>query len=265
MAEQDASLPAGYRHRHFAEIDSTNEEARRLGDAGDPGNVWITADLQTAGRGRRGREWVSPNGNFMGTLLLSPHCGPRKAGELSFVAAVAVHDAVESILPPQLKGGLKLKWPNDLLHDRRKLAGILLESSGVAGGEVAWVAIGMGVNLAVHPENLEYPATSLTAMQAGRVTPMEMLEALAASYERWLAVWRGQHGFAAIREAWLARAEGLHSEITVRLSDESFTGTFEGLATDGTLEIRLPDGSLRQVAAGDVFFGPPPSTPPMAS
>ncbi|MAB15190.1 biotin--[acetyl-CoA-carboxylase] ligase [Parvibaculum sp.] len=263
MAEQDTSLPAGYRHFHFGEIDSTNEEARRLGDAGDPGNVWITADLQTAGRGRRGREWVSPNGNFMGTLLLSPHCGPRKAGELSFVAAVAVHDAVESILPPQLKGGLKLKWPNDLLHERRKLAGILLESSGVAGGEVAWVAIGMGVNLAVHPENIEYPATSLAAMQAGHVTPVEMLEALAASYERWLAVWRGQHGFAAIREAWLARAEGLHGEITVRLSDESFTGSFEGLATDGTLEIRLSDGSLRRVAAGDVFFGSP--TPPMAS
>ncbi|MDX5494875.1 MAG: biotin--[acetyl-CoA-carboxylase] ligase, partial [Alphaproteobacteria bacterium] len=142
--------------RRFEEIDSTNEEARRLGDAGTEGPVWIVAKRQTAGRGRRGRAWESPTGNFMGTLYLTPRCGPREAGELSFVAALAVHKAVESLLPPPLRGALRLKWPNDLLHDRAKLAGILLESSGVAGAEVAWVAIGMGINLASHPEGLEY-------------------------------------------------------------------------------------------------------------
>ena len=136
--------------RRFDEIDSTNEEARRLGDRGEQGPVWIVAARQTAGRGRRGRAWESPSGNFMGTLYLTPHCGPREAGELSFVAALAVHDAVSSLLPPPLRPALRLKWPNDLLHERAKLAGILLESSGVAGAEVAWVAIGMGINLAVH-------------------------------------------------------------------------------------------------------------------
>lgn len=244
----------GFTHKAFVEIDSTNEEARRLGEAGEGGPVWITAEVQTAGRGRRGREWVSPTGNFMGTLFLRPQCSPRKAAELSFVAAVAVHDAVASLLPPDLRPDLKLKWPNDLLHKGRKCAGILLESSGIAGAELAWLAIGMGVNLAQHPDNVEFPATSLAALGVNGVTPSDALTALATAFDARLALWRDVQGFAAIREAWLARAAGLGGPITVRLSDETFTGTFEGLAADGALEVRLNDGMLRLVSAGDVFF-----------
>ncbi len=249
-------LPSGAALRRFIEIDSTNEEARRLGDAGAEGPLWIVAERQTAGRGRRGRSWVSPPGNFMGTLLLRPRCGPRQAGELSFVAAVAVFDAVEALLPPPARAGLRLKWPNDLLYDGRKLAGILLESSGVAGAEVTWLAIGIGINLAGHPEGVEFPATSLPAIGAPPVAPDGALAALAAAFERWLAIWRGVQGFAAIREAWLARAAGLGEGLTVRLAQETFDGVFEGLAPDGALLLRLADGSLRQVSAGDVFFAP---------
>ena len=244
----------GFTHKAFVEIDSTNEEARRLGEAGEAGPVWITAEVQTAGRGRRGREWVSPSGNFMGTLFLRPQCSPRKAAELSFVAALAVHDAVASLLPPDLRPDLKLKWPNDLLHKGRKCSGILLESSGIAGAELAWLAIGMGINLATHPDNTEYPATSLAALGVSGVTPADALAALAAAFDTRLAQWRDVQGFAAIREAWLARAAGLGGPITVRLSDETFTGTFEGLAADGALEVRMADGMLRLVSAGDVFF-----------
>lgn len=254
MADHQPILPSGVGHRAFVEIDSTNEEARRLGESDAAGPLWITAERQTAGRGRRGRVWDSPGGNFMGTLFLRPRCTPRRAAELSFVAAVAVHDAVETLLPPHFKTGLKLKWPNDLLHDGAKLAGILLESSGVAGSEVAWVAIGMGINLAWHPENTEYPATSLAARGVGRVTPAEALTALAAAFEHRLAQWRGVQGFATIREAWLARAQGIGGPITVRLSDETFTGQFEGLSPDGALDVRLPNGEMRHVTAGDVFF-----------
>lgn len=249
-----ATLPQGYSLRAFAEIDSTNEEARRLGDAGETGPIWVVAERQTAGRGRRGRHWVSPAGNFMGTLFLRPQATPRKAAELSFVAAVAVHEAVETFLPPPLRPGLKLKWPNDLLHDRKKLAGILLESSGIAGGELAWLAIGMGVNLVHHPENVEYPATSLAALGVTGVTPMAALEALASAFDRRLRQWRDVQGFAAIREAWLARAAGLGGPITVRLADETIEGTFSGLAPDGALELRLASGEVRHISAGDVFF-----------
>tara|TARA_R110000824_G_scaffold155226_6_gene327736 strand:- start:26783 stop:27544 length:762 start_codon:yes stop_codon:yes gene_type:complete len=247
-------LPAGTTHKAFAEIDSTNEEARRLGAAGEAGPVWITAAVQTAGRGRRGREWVSPTGNFMGTLFLRPQASPRKAAELSFVAALAVHDAVASLLPPDMRPALKLKWPNDLLHEGRKCSGILLESSGIAGAELAWLAIGIGINLAQHPENLEYPATSLAALGVGDVTPDDALAALAIAFDARIAQWRDVQGFAAIRQAWLARAAGLGGPITVRLSDQTFTGTFEGLAADGALEVRDEAGALRSVSAGDVFF-----------
>ncbi len=248
------SLPAGVSLRAFAEIDSTNEEAKRLGEAGEAGPLWITAERQTAGRGRRGREWVSPSGNFMGTLLLHPQATPRKAAELSFVAALAVHDAVDGLLPPGLRAGLKLKWPNDLLHDGKKLAGILLESSGIAGGEIAWLAIGIGINLAQFPEGVEYPATSLAALGVADVTPEDALERLAAAFDRRLQQWRDVQGFAAIREAWLARAAGLGGPITVRLADETFDGVFVGLAPDGALEVRTATGEMRQISAGDVFF-----------
>jgi BirA family biotin operon repressor/biotin-[acetyl-CoA-carboxylase] ligase len=210
--------------------------------------------MQTAGRGRRGRAWESPSGNFMGTLFLRPQCSPRKAAELSFVAAVAVHDAVAALLPPDLRPDLRLKWPNDLLHNGRKCAGILLESSGVAGAELAWLAIGMGINLARHPDNVEYPATSLAALGVADVRPMDALGALATAFEARIRQWRDVQGFAAIREAWLARAAGLGGAITVRLADETFTGTFEGLAPDGALEVRTDGGALRSVSAGDVFF-----------
>lgn len=250
------ALPQGYILRAFAELDSTNEEARRLGEAGTPGPIWITAERQTAGRGRRGRSWVSPTGNLMATLLLRPEVGARKAAELSFVAAVALHDAVDALLPPPLQPGLRLKWPNDLLHDGRKLAGILLESSGVAGGELAWLAIGIGVNLAHHPDEVEFPATSLAALGVPDVTPENALEHLAAAFDRRFRQWREVEGFAAIREAWLARAAGLGGPIWVRLADETFQGVFTGLAPDGALEVRLASGETRLVAAGDVFFRP---------
>ncbi|KAB7739289.1 biotin--[acetyl-CoA-carboxylase] ligase [Parvibaculum sedimenti] len=247
-------LPTGISLRAFAEIDSTNEEAKRLGEAGEPGPIWITAERQTAGRGRRGREWVSPSGNFMGTLLLRPQANPRKAAELSFVAALAVHDAVDGLLSPALRPDLKLKWPNDLLHGGKKLAGILLESSGIAGGELAWLAIGIGINLAQYPEGVEYPATSLAALGVTDVTPDDALERLAAAFDRRIRQWRDVQGFAAIREAWLARAAGLGGSITVRLADETFDGVFAGLAPDGALEVRTASGETRQISAGDVFF-----------
>jgi BirA family biotin operon repressor/biotin-[acetyl-CoA-carboxylase] ligase len=253
-----ASLPWGYAHKAFAEIDSTNEEARRLGEAGEAGPLWITAERQTAGRGRRGRAWVSPTGNFMGTLFLRPQVTPRKAAELSFVAAVAVHDAIDGLLPPTLRPGLKLKWPTDLLHDGRKLAGILLESSGIAGAELAWLAIGMGVNLMQHPDNVEFPATSLAALGIADVTPGAALERLAIAFDTRIRQWRDVQGFAAIRKAWLARAAGLGDPITVRLADETFDGVFVGLAPDGALEVRLASGAIRLVSAGDVFFRAPP-------
>ncbi len=248
-------LPAGYTLSHHVEIDSTNEEAKRLAADGAKGPVWIVADRQTAGRGRRGRAWTSPVGNLMCTLLMRPNCGPAEAGELSFVAGLALYEAATLLLPDNVAAKTSLKWPNDLLIAGKKASGILLESESAGGAEVSWLAIGIGLNLVHFPDDTPYPATSLRAESGESIGVDRALTALAASFDKWHAVWQKPQGFGAVREAWLQRAQGLGQEITVRLADETLVGTFEDLSEDGALQLRLPTGALQSIAAGDVFFG----------
>jgi len=251
----EVNLPSGYNLRTHVEIDSTNEEARRLASSGEAGPTWIVTESQTAGRGRRGRTWVSPVGNLMCTLLMRPGCSPAKAAELSFVAGLALHAAASSLMPPEFVDTITLKWPNDLLIDGKKASGILLESESDGSAHVAWLAIGIGLNLAHFPDDTPYPATSIAA-ECGRTPSIEQaLSALATSFEHWVRLWQAPDGFEAIRRAWLARARGVGQVITVRLSNEEIEGTFEDLASDGALQLRLTDHSLRSVSAGDVFFG----------
>ncbi|WOF73703.1 biotin--[acetyl-CoA-carboxylase] ligase [Parvibaculaceae bacterium PLY_AMNH_Bact1] len=249
------AVPAGYKLNRHGEIDSTNEEAKRLAASGVSGPVWIVADTQTAGRGRRGRAWTSPIGNLMCTLLLRPGCGPAEAGELSFVAGLALHDAASQLLSDEVSSKVSLKWPNDLLIDGKKASGILLESESAGGLEVSWLAIGIGLNLVHFPNDTPYPATSLQAESGVVYSVGYALTALAAAFDKWYATWQQPGGFNAIREAWLKSARGVGQKITVRLADETLVGTFEGLSEDGALQLRLPSGARQQIAAGDVFFG----------
>jgi len=245
-----STVPDGYGLIVFDEIDSTNEEARRRASAGTSGPLWILAHAQTAGRGRRGRSWVSPRGNLMTTLLLDPGCAPSEAARLSFVAAVAVHDTLCSWVPA---GKVRLKWPNDALVDGQKIAGILLETASTGDGQdLSWLAIGIGINLVHAPADVGYPATFVNAH--GRAPDcLEALETLAAAWDQRFRTLNEQ-GFAAIRSAWLARAAGLGAEIEVRLPSETIKGRFETLQDDGALELLLPDGQRRRVTAGEVFF-----------
>jgi BirA family biotin operon repressor/biotin-[acetyl-CoA-carboxylase] ligase len=240
--------PAGYGLKEFDEIDSTNEEARRLAAAGETGPLWITAARQTAGRGRRGRAWESPVGNLSATLLLSPRKPASECAQLSFAAALAVSDMVAGF-----GAETRVKWPNDVLAPDRKIAGILLESSSHGGADPAWLAIGMGVNLKCHPPETEFPATSLPALGIAAPDPRDALARLAASFAKWYDLWRA-HGFAPIRDAWLARAAGLGSRIRARLHNGETTGVFEGIDASGALLLRETQDRLRIIAAGEVFF-----------
>lgn len=244
------TLPAGYTARVLGEIDSTNEEARRLAKAGTEGPVWIMARTQTAGRGRRGRSWVSPPGNLMATLLLRPDCPPIAAGQLSFVAALAVAELVQGV-DPRLE--ITLKWPNDVLVRDKKVAGILLESSSRPSGALEFLAIGIGVNLRHHPDDTPYPVTSLAAQTARVPEPEQALSALAQGFDRAFRLWR-THGFGPIRDGWLKRAKGVGRPILVRLADEELEGIFQGLDSDGALILQQPSGLTRLVTAGEVFF-----------
>jgi BirA family biotin operon repressor/biotin-[acetyl-CoA-carboxylase] ligase len=241
------AAPVNLRHIALEETGSTNAEALTRARAGERGPLWITAARQTAGRGRRGNAWVSLAGNLHASLLLTEPCAPEKAPQLSFVAGLALHDAVADSAP-QVAPMLALKWPNDLLLAGAKVAGILIEGES---DTVFAVVIGLGVNCAAHPEGTPYPATDLAAAGA-KVAPNALFEALASAMEQRLLQWSGGEGFAAIRADWLARAAGLGQEISVRLPEREFTGRFEGLDEAGRLLVMQPNG-VSAVTAGEVF------------
>lgn len=237
---------AGVRLITHDAIGSTNAEALRLARGGDRGPLWVTARSQTAGRGRRGRGWVSEPGNLYASLILTDPAPPERLAELSFVAALALHDAVGGRVPG-LASRLVLKWPNDLLIDRNKFAGILVE------GEGRTVVIGIGVNCVHHPDGTEFPATDLAAAGV-RATPESLFAPLTATMTVRLAQWNRGAGFAAIRADWLARAAGLGKAIRVRSGDGEVAGLFDTIDESGRLVLRLADGTMQTAAAGDVFL-----------
>ena len=232
-------------------IASTNSEALACARAGERGPLWITARAQTAGRGRRGRAWVSEPGNLFATLLLTDPGPPEHAAQLSFVAALAVHDALVA-LAPAVRPRLAFKWPNDVLCDGAKLAGILIEAEGT---QPLVAAVGIGVNCRHHPAQTDFPATDLAAAGAA-VTAEALFAELSLAMVRRLREWEA--GFASIRADWLRRALG--GDLQVRLGARELAGRFETLDESGRLMLRLPDGRLEAIAAGEVFPIAPSAT-----
>jgi BirA family biotin operon repressor/biotin-[acetyl-CoA-carboxylase] ligase len=240
---------AGVRLKAHDVLGSTNAEALSLARQGECGALWVVARRQTAGRGRRGREWISEPGNLYASLLLTAPSPAEHWPELSFVAALAIHDAIVEVAA-ELRPQLAIKWPNDLLLAGAKFAGILIEGEG--GGEGA-VVVGIGVNCASHPADTDHPATDL-ATAGARIAPDTLMAALSAKMLGRLAQWNQGEGFSTIRADWLARAAGLGDDVRVRLADREIVGRFEALDARGGLVLRLPDGKATTVAAGDVFI-----------
>jgi BirA family transcriptional regulator, biotin operon repressor / biotin---[acetyl-CoA-carboxylase] ligase len=239
---------------HLDSVDSTNAEALRRAHDGARGPLWVVAATQTAGRGRRGRAWVSPAGNLYASVLLIDPAPAAAAPQLAFVAGLAVHDACAA-LAPGLADALRLKWPNDLLCRGAKIAGILIEGEGgpsIEGGAGVVAVIGIGVNCGHHPDAVEYPATNFAAQGAPVAAPA-LLEALRRTMAARLGEWDRGAGFAAIRSAWLARAAGLDQRMRARLPDREATGVFEALDEAGRLILRLADGRREVITAGEVF------------
>lgn len=233
------------------ELDSTNAEARRRAQAGDLGPVWIMARRQTAGQGRRGRSWSMGAGDLAATLLTASERPAAEAAGVAFVAALAVAELAETFAPGAC---VSLKWPNDVLLEGRKLAGILVET-GVSDAARPWMAVGIGVNLASAPLDTERSATCLADHgPPPPPSPEAALAALAIRFAHWEQVWAGQ-GLAAVLAAWSERAAGIPGPCTARLPGGTLEGLAEGLDTDGALRLRLADGSERRISAGDVFFG----------
>jgi BirA family transcriptional regulator, biotin operon repressor / biotin---[acetyl-CoA-carboxylase] ligase len=238
---------AGFRHLHLDIVASTNVEALARGQ---DDRLWITAREQSAGRGRRGRAWASPAGNLYASLVLVDPAEPRRAADLCFVAALALSDAVVAAAP-RAAASMALKWPNDVLVNGAKLAGILVE--GAHAGERFSAVIGCGVNIVSHPGGTPYPATHLSATDT-TVNVEIFFAALSDSFAKRLELWQRGAGFAEIRKAWLARAAGIGRRIVVRLPSGDVDGTFESLDSEGALILIEDGGQRRAVSAGEIFF-----------
>jgi BirA family transcriptional regulator, biotin operon repressor / biotin---[acetyl-CoA-carboxylase] ligase len=234
---------------HFSTLDSTNEEAFRQLSAGCEGPLWIVADQQTKGRGRAGREWISPKGNLYASLLMQLSVSPKAAPQISFAAGLAAYDAVASELAPQLLPDLRLKWPNDVLLAGGKIAGILIESTSLPGGGMAAV-IGTGINIGLAPAETLGKSASLGADTSRCMT---VFGALAKSLEMWLNVWDSSRGFKSIREAWLARAHRPGEPVSVNLNGSLIRGRFHNVDAGGALQLEVDRGVVIAINAGDVF------------
>jgi biotin-[acetyl-CoA-carboxylase] ligase BirA-like protein len=244
----------GVRLLSLDEIDSTNDEARRLIETGERGPLWIVAARQTKGRGRLGRQWMSPPGNFYASFIFGDCAEVRIAPELGFVAGVAAMRALRACVGQR---PFRLKWPNDLLLEGEKLGGILLECVNAASAPVA--IIGLGVNIVEAPSDLPYPARALSSIGPGAPSREAFFERLSDAMSQALELWRGGESFQRIREEWLGSAAGLGQDIRVVLSNETIEGRFETIDASGRLAIET-SGGLRIVEAGDVLIGPRATT-----
>jgi BirA family biotin operon repressor/biotin-[acetyl-CoA-carboxylase] ligase len=215
----------------------------------------VTADVQNAGKARRGRSWVSKQGNLFASLLLINSGKMQDYSTLPFVASLAVYEAIiqcVSQITSFAELPVQIKWPNDVLFAGKKISGILLESTVLPNAGHA-VVIGCGINCKNFPQNPLYPATSL--MDEGYSIEPEMLfEALCDAMHRNLSIWNNGQGFAAIRQAWIDKAAGIGEQITARFEDHSETGRFVDINPQGRL-ILATDSGDKLISAADIFFG----------
>ena len=241
-----------FRHEALAEVGSTNTECLERARKGALSGLWITAGRQTVGRGRRGRAWFSEPGNLYASLLLIDPAPMDRLGSLPLAVAVAVQDAVSRIMPLDAPDVL-IKWPNDILVDRRKVCGILIEGETLPDGRHGLV-IGIGINVAVAPDAPLYPVATLRDFGAS-ASPEDLFAHLFQSMAETLSLWNRGRGIAAVMERWKEVAGGIGENITVNLPDRSISGRFAGIDDTGLLKLETDDGGTRVIAAGDVFFG----------
>ena len=215
-----------------------------LADRGAADGSWLRAGRQTGGRGRMGRAWDSPDGNLYCSTLVRVGPGDPPAHTLALVAANAVH----ALLAPLCAGQARIKWPNDILVEGAKIAGILLERAG------DHVVVGIGVNVTAHPAGLDRPVTSLAAQGAAQAEAGTLFERLAQLFVHWLSIWRAQ-GLEPVRTHWLLNAHAPGSPMRIVQSDGNVVeGAFDTLDAQGMLILRLANGTSRAIHAGDVHL-----------
>src|SRR5438105_7959720 len=250
---------AGYQLAAFDQIGSTNAEAMPRAREGEGGPMWFVTSEQTAGRGRRQRAWIAPRGNLASSILEVMDVPPATAATLGFAAGLALESALQKFsIEANLRRGsdplkFTLKWPNDVLAERQKLAGILLEAEAVPGNRLA-VVVGIGTNVIAAPEGTPTPATSLAALGV-QIGAEELFTVLSDTWVEFTGIWDQGHGFGEIRRLWLQRAAGLGQPVSIQTGGALVQGTFDTIDEQGCLIVRTSGGKRIPIAAGDVYFG----------
>jgi BirA family transcriptional regulator, biotin operon repressor / biotin---[acetyl-CoA-carboxylase] ligase len=251
---------AGYRLAAFDRIGSTNAEALSRARDGERGPMWFVTSEQTAGRGRRHRPWIAPRGNLASSILEVIDVSPAVAATLGFAAGLALEAALQKVsVEASLRAAgsddmkYSLKWPNDVLAGREKLAGILLEAEAVAGGRLG-VVVGIGTNVIAAPEGTPTPATSLAALGV-HIGAEELFAVLSDSWAEFRGIWDQGRGFGEIRGRWLERAAGLGRGVAIHSGGTIVEGTFDTVDEQGCMIVRTSAGKRVPISAGDVYFG----------
>ncbi|MCA8887353.1 MAG: biotin--[acetyl-CoA-carboxylase] ligase [Parvularculaceae bacterium] len=240
-------LPSGARSEVFDTLDSTSEESKRRILTGETGPLWLVAKEQTAGYGRRGTPWRQAVGDLAATYLFSPNAGQERMPQISFVAGLAVADALARFAPDS---AFKLKWPNDIIVNGAKIAGLLLELSFTRDNQ-AIVSFGVGVNIVNAPSGMDYPTARMLDLCGRAPTTDEVLGRIDELFAYWLSIWRHE-GFSPVRSAWLLKAQGIGAKIRVRLAGNEFEGVFRDLDGEGALILDI-DGEAKRVTAGTII------------
>jgi BirA family transcriptional regulator, biotin operon repressor / biotin---[acetyl-CoA-carboxylase] ligase len=254
------AISAGYRLAAFDHIGSTNAEAMARARDGERGPMWFVTSEQTAGRGRRHRPWIAPRGNLASSVLEVIDVSPTVAATLGFAAGLALEAALQKVsIEASLRSAgsdemkFSLKWPNDVLAGRKKLAGILLEAEAVADNRLA-VVVGIGTNVVAAPEGTPTPATSLAALGV-QIGAQDLFGALSDSWVEFRGIWGDGRGFGDIRKLWLERAAGLGQPVAVESGNTTAEGIFDTIDETGCMLIRTAEGKRVPISAGDVYFG----------
>jgi len=250
MTKHPPNLLNDYHLLSFDSLDSTNEEAKRLAKGGGHHGAVIWAKHQSEGKGRMGRTWISSDGNLFVSVLLQPEKSLADIGQLSFVAAVAVLEALEALVPEGKR--LQCKWPNDILLNDRKLGGILLESFQCSDSKKNWVVAGVGINIDSYPPRTEFPAICLREAGVELVSAKIILSRFIHHFIDCYNIWNTK-GFAPIRKKWTASAWGMEQRLCAHLPDSSIEGICQGIDANGSLTLKLDNGKKHHVHAGDVF------------
>ncbi|MCC7428286.1 MAG: biotin--[acetyl-CoA-carboxylase] ligase [Alphaproteobacteria bacterium] len=253
-----AGAHAGWRLAVHECLQSTNDTAIAAAEAGEPGGLAVLALEQTAGRGRHGRAWASARGNLHLSVLLRP-AQVAHPGQWAILAGLAAAETLADLLPAELAP--RLKWPNDLLVDGAKIGGVLVETAPGNGAPAsAWVVIGIGLNLAAHPDDAARPATSLAALGIAPPPPRRVASALLDAIARWRMV-LDHAGFAPLAAAWCSRGPAMGEVLSVRLPRGAVQGRFAGLDADGALVVETGTGRTERITGGEVFPATPATAP----